>query len=43
MALRGIPEDERETIRTMLEQVLDPFARTGAYELPGAALVAAAS
>ncbi|MGH2945624.1 MAG: class I SAM-dependent methyltransferase [Solirubrobacteraceae bacterium] len=43
MALRGIPEDERKAIRTMLEQPFSPFARAGGYELPGAALVAAAS
>jgi SAM-dependent methyltransferase len=43
MALRGIPEDERKAIRTTLEQAFAPFARAGSYELPGAALVAAAS
>ena len=43
MALRGIPEDERKAIGTTLEQAFSRFARARGYELPGAALVAAAS
>ena len=43
MALRELPDDERDAIRARVEQAFAPFAGAGGYEVPGAAVVAAAS
>jgi SAM-dependent methyltransferase len=43
MVLRGLPEDEREVLRTKLSEAFVPFATDGGYELPGVALCAVAN
>jgi SAM-dependent methyltransferase len=42
MAVRGLPEDEREVLRARLREAFVPFAADGGYELPGVALCAVA-
>ena len=42
LVLRGLPEDERETLSAQLGAAFAPFAVDGGYELPGVALCAAA-
>ena len=43
MAIRGLAQDERELLRARLEGAFAAFTAVGAaYELPGAALCAAA-
>jgi hypothetical protein len=42
MVVRGLPEDERELLRTRLREAFVPFT-AGGYELPGIALCAVAS
>ena len=37
MLVRGLPEEEREMLRTRLSEAFVPFAADGGYELPGAA------
>lgn len=43
MAIRGLPEDERATLKARLEEAFAPFARDDGYEFPGVALTAVAS
>ncbi len=43
IALRGLPDDEREGIKPRLEEAFAPFATDGGYELPGVTLAAVAS
>jgi SAM-dependent methyltransferase len=43
MVVRGLPDNERELLRTRLREAFVPFATDGGYELPGAALCAVAS
>jgi SAM-dependent methyltransferase len=43
LVVRGLPESERESLRSELEDAFRPFAADGGYELPGVALCAAAS
>lgn len=43
MAVRGLPEDEREVLRARLRDAFVPFAADGGYELPGVALCAVAT
>jgi SAM-dependent methyltransferase len=43
MLVRGLPEDEREVLRTRLREAFVPFGADGGYELPGVALCAVAS
>jgi SAM-dependent methyltransferase len=43
MAVRGLPEDEREVLRARLREGFVPFAADGGYELPGVALCAVAN
>ena len=43
MLVRGLPEDEREVLRTRLRKAFVPFGADGGYELPGVALCAVAS
>ena len=43
LVLRGLPPDERDEIARHVEPALAPFAAEGRYEVPGVALVAAAS
>jgi SAM-dependent methyltransferase len=43
MVIRGLADDELETIKAQLAEAFAPFAADGGYELPGVALVAAAS
>lgn len=43
LALRGLPEEEREAIKAQLEEALASFATDGGYELPGVSLAAVAS
>jgi SAM-dependent methyltransferase len=40
---RGASEEEHETIKARLAEAFEPFAVDGGYELPGVAVVAAAS
>ena len=40
---REVSEDEREAMKTQLEEAFTPFAVEGGYELPGVALAAVAS
>ena len=42
MIVRGLPESEREALRSMLAEAFRPFAADGGYEVPGEALVAVA-
>jgi ubiquinone/menaquinone biosynthesis C-methylase UbiE len=42
LVLRGLPEDERDTLKTQLGAAFAPFAVYGGYEIPGVALCAAA-
>ncbi len=42
MVVRALPEDERHALRQRLEQEFARFAVGRGYELPGAALCAAA-
>ena len=42
MAVRGLPENEREVLRARLRQAFVSFAADGGYELPGVALCAVA-
>jgi ubiquinone/menaquinone biosynthesis C-methylase UbiE len=42
LVLRGLPEDERETLKTQLGAAFAAFAVDGGYEIPGVALCAAA-
>jgi hypothetical protein len=42
LVLRGLPDDERETLKTQLRAAFAPFAADGGYEIPGVALCAAA-
>ena len=42
LVLRGLPEDERDTLKTQLGAAFAPFAVDGGYEIPGVALCAAA-
>jgi ubiquinone/menaquinone biosynthesis C-methylase UbiE len=43
LVLRGLPDDERETLKTRLRAAFAPFALDGGYEIPGVALCAAAN
>jgi SAM-dependent methyltransferase len=43
MVARKLPEDEREVLRTRLEEAFVPFSADGGYDLPGVALCAVAS
>ena len=43
LALRGLPEDELEILKTRLRAAFAPFAADGGYVLPGLALAVAAS
>ena len=43
LALRGLPEDELEILKTRLRAAFAPFAADGGYALPGLALAVAAS
>ena len=43
LALRGMPEHEREALRAQLHAAFAPFEAGGRYELPGVALAAVAS
>jgi hypothetical protein len=43
LVLRGLPEDERETLKARFASAFAPFAVDGGYELPGVALCAAAN
>ena len=43
LALRGMPEHEREALRAQLHAAFAPFETGGRYELPGVALAAVAS
>ena len=43
MLVRGLPEDEREVLRTRLREAFVPFGADGGYELPGVALCAVGS
>jgi SAM-dependent methyltransferase len=43
MLVRGLPEDEREVLRTRLREAFVPFATDSGYELPGVALCAVAN
>ena len=42
LVLRGLPEDEREALKTQLGAAFAPFGGDGGYELPGVALTAVA-
>ena len=42
LVLRGLPEDERETLKTQLGAALAPFSVDARYEIPGVALCAVA-
>jgi ubiquinone/menaquinone biosynthesis C-methylase UbiE len=42
LVLRGLPEDEREALRTKLGAAFAPFAAAVGYELPGVSLCAVA-
>jgi ubiquinone/menaquinone biosynthesis C-methylase UbiE len=42
LVLRGLPEDERQTLKTQLGAAFAPFGADGGYEIPGVALCAAA-
>jgi ubiquinone/menaquinone biosynthesis C-methylase UbiE len=42
LVLRGLPKDERETLKMQLGAAFSPFAVDGGYEIPGVALCAAA-
>jgi ubiquinone/menaquinone biosynthesis C-methylase UbiE len=42
LVLRGLPEDEREALKTQLGAAFAPFAAAAGYEIPGVALCAAA-
>ena len=41
--LQGLPEDERQALKTQLRAAFAPFETDGRYELPGVALTAVAS
>jgi ubiquinone/menaquinone biosynthesis C-methylase UbiE len=43
MVVRGLPEREREALKTQLGAAFGPFVADGRYELPGVALCAIAS
>jgi SAM-dependent methyltransferase len=43
MVVRGLPEDEREVLRTRLTEAFVPFSGDAGYEFPGVALCAVAS
>jgi len=43
MVVRGLPEREREVLRSQLTEAFAPFVADGGYELPGVALCAVAS
>jgi ubiquinone/menaquinone biosynthesis C-methylase UbiE len=43
MVVRGLPEDERQVLRTRLREAFAPFATDGGHELPGLAVCAVAS
>jgi SAM-dependent methyltransferase len=43
MVVLGLPEREREALKTQLRAAFAPFATDGGYELPGVALCAVAS
>ncbi|MGH2712633.1 MAG: hypothetical protein ACRDM7_01875 [Thermoleophilaceae bacterium] len=43
MAVRGLPEDERDALMTRLKEAFGPYAVGGGYEIPGVALCAVAS
>jgi SAM-dependent methyltransferase len=43
MVVRGLPEDEREALRSQLTEAFVPFLADGGFELPGVALCALAS
>jgi ubiquinone/menaquinone biosynthesis C-methylase UbiE len=42
LVLRGLPDDERQTLKQQLASAFAPFAADGGYKLPGVALCAAA-
>jgi ubiquinone/menaquinone biosynthesis C-methylase UbiE len=42
LVLRGLPEDEREALKTQLGAAFAPFGAEAGYEIPGVALCAAA-
>ena len=43
LALRALPEEERDEIRNDLQESLTPFAAEGGYQLPGTVLCAVAA
>jgi SAM-dependent methyltransferase len=43
MVVRGLPEGEREALKSQLTEAFAPFAADGGYELPAVALCAVAS
>jgi SAM-dependent methyltransferase len=43
MVVRGLPEDDRQVLRTRLREAFAPFATDGGHELPGLAVCAVAS
>jgi ubiquinone/menaquinone biosynthesis C-methylase UbiE len=42
LVLRGLPDDERQTLKTQLRAAFAPFAVDGGFEIPGVALCATA-
>lgn len=43
IVLRGLPEDERKSLKLQVEEAFVPFTADGGYEVPGVALTAVAS
>ena len=43
LVLRGLPEDERDALKSRLGAAFAPFGGDGGYALPGVALTAVAS
>jgi hypothetical protein len=43
MVVRGLPDPERESLKSELGRAFEPFAVARGYEIPGVALTAVAS
>lgn len=43
LVVRGLPQNERDALKTQLEAAFAPFVADGGYEVPGVALAAVAS
>jgi hypothetical protein len=43
MVIRGLSEDDIDSLKAQLREAFAPFATDGGYELPGVALAAVAS